>query len=74
MTETFNILWRDVGCPIEPGNYDFAGKSIRVRQINIDEAAGDPEAVCTVVAITPLLGEIMYYILGTVDMTGKLDT
>ena len=65
--ETFNIFWRDVGCPIEPGTYIFAGKSIRVRQINIEEAVGNAEAVCTVMGVTPPVGATKYYLLGTTE-------
>ena len=68
MTETFNILWRDIGCPIEPGTYSFAGNNIRVQQIHIDAAAGNPEAVFTVVDISPRIGERMY-ILGILSVT-----
>jgi hypothetical protein len=60
METTFKILWRDLGCPIEPGSYPFAGKLIRVRQHHIDTAAGNPDAVCTVVCADPLSDDPKY--------------
>ena len=60
-TETFNVLWRDLGCPIAPGKYPYAGKSILVKQVHIDAVAGNPDAVCTVVGGTVLsTGETAY--------------
>ena len=66
MEETFKILWRDIGCPIGPGLYPFAGKLIRVRQHHIDAAAENPDAVCTVVCDNPLAA-VPSYALTSID-------
>jgi hypothetical protein len=52
VTETFNILWRDIGCPMEPGTYTYAGKPIRVGRRHIDAAQGNPDAVFCVLDIS----------------------
>jgi hypothetical protein len=66
METTFKILWRDLGCPIETWSYHFAEKLIRVRRHHIDAAAGNPEAVCTVVCADPLSDDPKYGI-GLID-------
>lgn len=65
-TTQFNIRWADIGCPTEPGLYDYEGKSIHVKQVHIDATRGRPEALCTVVVFTPLKGPTTYG-LGGID-------
>ena len=62
VSDTFNILWRDLGSPIEPGWYLFAGKRIHVARSNILAAACNPDAVFPAVNVSQT-GETRY-ILG----------
>ena len=50
------VTWGDLGCPKETGSYRFAGAVIRVKNIHIMVAEGDPAALFTVLAFRPPLG------------------
>jgi len=53
---TEQVTWADLGFPKAIGAYRLHGASIRVKNIHIIVAEGDPRAAFTVVALRPPLG------------------
>jgi len=62
MSRTLFVQWRELGCPSAPGTYECDGKPVRVRQVNIDAAIGNPDAICHVVVFQPRSGPPQYSI------------
>jgi len=60
VTSGEKITWAELGCPKAIGDYRLHGASIRVKNIHIIVAEGDPRAVFTVVAFRPPLGPPEY--------------
>ena len=54
------ITWGELGCPKAIGSYRLHGESVRVKNIHIIVAEGDPRAIFTVVAFRPPLGPLGY--------------
>jgi hypothetical protein len=54
------ITWGELGCPRAVGLYRFQGDRIKVKNIHIVVAEGDPAALFTVVALRPPLGPVEY--------------
>jgi hypothetical protein len=50
------VTWGELGCPKAIGSYRLHGESVRVKNIHIIVAEGDPRATFTVVAFRPPLG------------------
>jgi hypothetical protein len=50
------VTWGELGCPKAIGSYRLNGESVRVKNIHIIVAEGDPRAIFTVVAFRPPLG------------------
>jgi hypothetical protein len=53
---TDRVTWGELGCPKAIGAYRLHGESVRVKNIHIIVAEGDPRAIFTVVAFRPPLG------------------
>ena len=69
----FSIRWGDLGCPTTPGNYEYQGKMIAVKQLHIDTADGDPDAVFSVLSGT-FGGKTRYFLVrgsSVFDFEGK---
>jgi hypothetical protein len=54
------ITWGELGCPRAVGHYRFRGENVRVRNIHIVVAEGDPTALFTLVVLRPPLGPAEY--------------
>ena len=54
------ITWGELGCPKAVGLYRFHGDKIKVKNIHIVVAEGDPAALFTVVVLQPPLGPVEY--------------
>ncbi len=50
------VTWGELGCPKAIGAYRLHGESVRVKNIHIIVAEGDPRAIFAVVAFHPPLG------------------
>ena len=55
-----HITWGELGCPRAVGFYRYRGEDIRVRNIHIVVAEGDPAAQFTLVVLRPPLGPAEY--------------
>ena len=62
MTERFTLRWSDLGCPTEPGICAYEGRSIHVGRLHIAQAAGNPNAICTVNCVCPYFGPPKYLV------------
>jgi hypothetical protein len=62
----FKIRWNDLGCPTEPGNYEYQGNLVKVTRGNIEAAGGNPDAICTLICFTPISGPSSW-VLGSID-------
>ena len=50
------VTWAELGCPTKIGGYRFSGQVLRVKNIHLLVAEGDPHALFTVVTFRPPLG------------------
>jgi hypothetical protein len=49
MPHTIKIRWSDLGLPTTPGSYGYRGRTVRVRQQDIERAKGNPDAEFTAI-------------------------
>jgi len=71
MTERFKLRWSDLGCPSEPGAFEYQGRSIHVGPGHIATAAGNPNAICTVTCVSPYFGPPKYSV-GLIDVRSPI--
>ena len=48
--ERSRVLWSALGCPTQPGIYDWNGYLVHVEQPHVDAAEGNPDAICYLTA------------------------
>jgi hypothetical protein len=62
MTARFKLRWRDLGSPTEPGICEYKGRSIHVARLDIVQAGGNPDTICTVNCLSPYFGPPKYLV------------
>ena len=66
MSDVYRIVtWDELGCPTEPGNIEFDGMTLSIKQLHIDAAKGEPLAAFQVLRIDSHAG--VRYVLGVRD-------
>jgi hypothetical protein len=62
----FTVRWSDLGCPTEPGTYDYDGFPIIVRSHHVEGANNDPDTIFTVISVRPVSGPEQFALGGFV--------
>jgi hypothetical protein len=60
MSDRLKILRSEIGCPTEPGIYEYQRDPIRVMRTHSEAAEQNANAIWVVVRIRPFIGRISY--------------
>jgi hypothetical protein len=65
MSDVFTtVTWADLRCPTEPGQVEYQGMALQIKQSHIDAAEGELSARFAVLRFQPISGPASYN-LGT---------
>jgi hypothetical protein len=49
----YRVRWKELGCPTEPGTYNWNGKPVQIMGVHIQAAGRNPDAICTLICWMP---------------------